>query len=183
MCHHQHGSTGPVSQVLLTRAILVCAPRGPGPVLGLGLGNIGTAPLGGHSTLNTGPRVTGDNQCYQARGAKSGHLVMKCSHESSAAWSLQSTIEECTITFRVLQGPSCSQCPKKLHISLWFSPILTCPVLPEPPSVPPEITGVPLQLTSGEWLKVQCHLPWMNVKPQLEFFVNDKKAKHMVSKY
>ena len=103
MCHHQLGSTGPVSQVLLTRAILVCAPRGPGPVLGLGLGNIGTAPLGGHSTLNTGPRVTGDNQCYQARGAKSGHLVMKCSHESSAAWSLQSTIEECTITFSVLQ--------------------------------------------------------------------------------
>ena len=49
--------------------------------------------------------------------------------------------------------------------------------------MPPEITGVPLQLTSGEWLKVQCHLPWMNVKPQLEFFVNDKKAKHMVSKY
>ena len=49
--------------------------------------------------------------------------------------------------------------------------------------MPPEITGVPLQLTSGEWLKVQCHLPWMNVKPQLEFFVNDKKAKHMVRKY
>ena len=71
-----------------------------------------STPLGGHSTLNTGPRVTGDNhnQCYQARGAKSGHLVMKCSHESSAAWSLQSTIEECTITFRVLHGPSCSQC-------------------------------------------------------------------------
>ena len=147
-------------------------------------------PLGGHSTLNTGPRVTGDNQCYQARGAKSGHLGMKCSHESSAAWSLQSTIEECTITFRVLHvltvpksyiyyvGP-----PRAIINSLWFSPILTCPVLPEPPSVPPEITGVPLQLTSGEWLKVQCHLPWMNVKPQLEFFVNDKKAKHMVSKY
>ena len=74
MCHHQHGSTGPVSEVLLTRAILVCAPRGPGPVLGLG--NIGTGPLGGHSTLNTGPRVTGDNQCNQARGAKSGHLVI-----------------------------------------------------------------------------------------------------------
>ena len=76
MCHHQLGSTGPVSQVLLTRAILVCAPRGPGPVLGLGLGNVGTAPLGGHSTLNTGPRVTGDNQCYQARGAKYCHLVI-----------------------------------------------------------------------------------------------------------
>ena len=74
MCHHQHASTGPVSQVLLTRAILVCAPRGPGPVLGLG--NIGTGPLGGHSTLNTGPRVTGDNQCNQAGGAKCGHLVI-----------------------------------------------------------------------------------------------------------
>ena len=50
----------------------------------------------------------------------------------------------------------------------------------EPPPGPPEITGVPLELRSGEWLKVQCHLPWMNVKPQLEFFVNGKKAKHMV---
>ena len=61
----------------------------------------------------------------------------------------------------------------KKWIKLWL--------LSEPPPVPPEITGVPLELRSGEWLKVQCHLPWMNVKPQLEFFVNGKKAKHMVS--
>ena len=52
----------------------------------------------------------------------------------------------------------------------------------EPPRVPPEISGVPVGgLTSGEWLKVQCHLPWMNVKPALEFFINGEGVKHMVS--
>ena len=52
----------------------------------------------------------------------------------------------------------------------------------EPPSVGPEITGIPMEVRSGEWLKVQCHLPWMNVKPNLEFFVNGKGVKHMVSR-
>ena len=56
---------------------------------------------------------------------------------------------------------------------LWF--------VPEPPSVGPEITGIPMEVRSGEWLKVQCHLPWMNVKPNLEFFVNGKGVKRMVS--
>ena len=52
----------------------------------------------------------------------------------------------------------------------------------EPPRVPPEISGVPVGgLTSGEWLRVSCHLPWMNVKPSLEFWVNDRRARHMVS--
>ena len=55
-------------------------------------------------------------------------------------------------------------------------------LLSEPPPVPPEITGVPPGgLTSGEWLRVSCHLPWMNVKPSLEFWVNDRRARHMVS--
>ena len=51
----------------------------------------------------------------------------------------------------------------------------------EPPSVGPEITGIPMEVRSGEWLKVQCHLPWMNVKPALEFFINGEGVKHMVS--
>ena len=51
----------------------------------------------------------------------------------------------------------------------------------EPPSVGPEITGIPMEVRSGEWLKVQCHLPWMNVKPALEFFINGKGVMHMVS--
>ena len=55
-------------------------------------------------------------------------------------------------------------------------------ILSEPPQVPPEISGVPVGgLTSGEWLRVSCHLPWMNVKPSLEFWVNDRRARHMVS--
>lgn len=50
----------------------------------------------------------------------------------------------------------------------------------QPPRVPPEISGVPVGgLTSGEWLRVSCHLPWMNVKPSLEFWVNDRRARHM----
>ena len=55
------------------------------------------------------------------------------------------------------------------------------PSVSEPPEVGPEITGIPMEVRSGEWLKVQCHLPWMNVKPTLEFFVNGKGVKHMVS--
>ena len=55
-------------------------------------------------------------------------------------------------------------------------------MLLEPPSVPPEIRGVPADgVSRGDWLKVQCHLPWMNVKPQLEFYVNGRHASHMVS--
>eukprot|EP00090_Calanus_glacialis_P019525 TRINITY_DN29980_c0_g1_i1.p1 TRINITY_DN29980_c0_g1~~TRINITY_DN29980_c0_g1_i1.p1 ORF type:complete len:305 (-),score=33.92 TRINITY_DN29980_c0_g1_i1:178-1092(-) len=49
----------------------------------------------------------------------------------------------------------------------------------QPPNVPPEITGVPLEIPIKEWLKIQCHLPWMNVKPELEFYVNGRRAKHM----
>jgi hypothetical protein len=33
----------------------------------------------------------------------------------------------------------------------------------------------------NKWVKLTCSLPWMNVKPKLEFFVNGKKAKHKVS--
>ena len=57
---------------------------------------------------------------------------------------------------------------------------LTDFIISEPPDVPPEITGVPLEIPMREWLKIQCHLPWMNVKPSLEFYVNGRRAKHMV---
>jgi hypothetical protein len=51
----------------------------------------------------------------------------------------------------------------------------------EPPSVSPQISGLPAQLPLNKWVKLTCSLPWMNVKPKLEFFVNGKKAKHKVT--
>ena len=67
------------------------------------------------------------------------------------------------------------------RIKIIFDQIVTDHNIVEPPGVPPEITGVPLKMSQGDWLKLQCHLPWMNVKPSLEFWVNGRRAKHMVS--
>jgi len=47
----------------------------------------------------------------------------------------------------------------------------------QPPESPPEITGIPAELPLDQWLSIRCHLPWMNVKPKLEFFINGNKAK------
>ena len=72
------------------------------------------------------------------------------------------------------------QCPPLQIVSSWS--VIMVIISSEPPRVPPEISGVPVGgLTSGEWLRVSCHLPWMNVKPSLEFWVNDRRARHMVS--
>jgi len=47
----------------------------------------------------------------------------------------------------------------------------------QPPDSPPEIRGLPAELPMKKWLTIKCHLPWMNVKPTLEFYINGNKAK------
>jgi len=51
-------------------------------------------------------------------------------------------------------------------------------VVQPPTPLGPEISGLPSEIPLSKWIKIICRLPWMNVSPKLEFFVNNKKAKH-----
>ncbi len=130
-------------------------------------------------------------------GSKSlPQLYIPTSCRNQTSWSTPSLIVErwnLRLKNALLIGLYCTLVPvwrilvQSFKPAGWNYAIVTTSALElnhisEPPSVSPQISGLPAQLPLNKWVKLTCSLPWMNVKPKLEFFVNGKKAKHKVSR-